>query len=167
MEKAPSGINQTFDGKPSCLEATHHCKRVDCESRCPRNTAKSKWQRSVFWNHDTDDVLQRYLTERVNAGPDTCWVIPGQVSGRHMTGRNIERIVKAAVDQAGLKSRITPHSFRHAFIHRMSALGTPDAIIMQLVGHKTPQAVAHYTILSRPEGEWYARRQFASPALAA
>jgi site-specific recombinase XerD len=43
----------------------------DMEEDCSAviRTEKTVRERRVFWNHDTDEVLQRYIIERVNEGP--------------------------------------------------------------------------------------------------
>lgn len=142
-------------------------EQIEPDKSAVINTAKTLHKRRVFWNESTDDVLQRYLAERVNSGPDSDWLFPGDKPGCHLTTRSIERIVDDAWRAAKIERRLTPHSFRHGFIHRLAALGVPDAVIAQLVGHSTPHTIAHYTKLSRPEAEGFARKQFSELALAA
>ncbi len=131
------------------------------------HTEKTIHRRRVFWNQDTDQVLHNHIIERSNNGPDTPWLFAGRSGcAGHLTVRSIERIVDEACAQAGIERRLTPHSFRHSYIHRLAALGVPDAIIAQLVGHRTPHTISHYTKLSRPEAEGFARRQFIEHDLA-
>jgi integrase/recombinase XerD len=116
----------------------------------------------VFWNADTEHILQRYLVERVNRGPaeeDALFVSWKRKMVKAITGRTVERMFKRVLKEAGISKRLTPHSFRHAFIHRLAKLGVPDAIIAQLVGHGSPNAIANYTKLSRPEFKEYAHKQ--------
>ena len=125
-------------------------------------TEKTVRDRRVFWNADTDDVLQRYLVERVNRGPvEECALFVSRNSrhARAITGRTIQRMFKRVLKAANVPKKLSPHSFRHAFIHRLAKLGVPDAIIAQLVGHGSPNAIAHYTKLSRPEYKEYAHKQ--------
>ncbi len=140
-------------------------EQIEEDASAVIETEKTVQRRRVFWNQDTDEVLHRYLVERINDGPDTDWLFAGRCgSEMHLTSRSIERIVEEVCAEAGMERRLTPHSFRHAFIHRMAMLGTPDAIIAQLVGHATPHTISHYTKLSRPEAEGFARRQFKEEA---
>lgn len=126
-------------------------------------TEKTTRSRRVFWNPATDQVLQQYLVKRINMsaalGP-TELLFPAQNgSGKSLASRTIQRMFKCALKRANIARKLCLHSFRHAFIHRLAKLGVPDAIIAQLVGHSTPETIAHYTKLSRPELRDYAERQ--------
>ena len=125
-------------------------------------TEKTMRSRRVFWNTGTDDVLQQYLVDRVNNGPvdiDALFITKCLRTSKPIGNRTVERSFKVAFQRAGLIRKLCPHSFRHAFIHRLAKLGVPDAIIAQLVGHSTPTTIAHYTKLSRPELKDYAQKQ--------
>jgi integrase/recombinase XerD len=139
----------------------------DLEADCSAviRTEKTVRERRIFWNPDTDGVLQQYVVERVNHGPsdsDALFVTDCNGTSGPTSRRSVERIVKSAAEKAGITRRLCPHSFRHAFIHRLAKLSVPDAIIAQLVGHSTPGTIAHYTKLSRPEFHEYALRQLES-----
>jgi integrase/recombinase XerD len=125
-------------------------------------TEKTVRRRRVFWNADTDLVLQQYLVERVNHGPselDALFVVNSPRTKKALSARTVERIVTEGMARIGVRRGLCPHSFRHAFIHRLAKLGVPDAIIAQLVGHGTPHSISHYTALSRPEFKDYAQKQ--------
>lgn len=126
-------------------------------------TEKTVQRRKIFWNADTDEVLQRYLVQRINGKAKSDWLFVrhnGQPE-RPLTTRSVQRIVELTCKVAGIERHLSPHSFRHSFIHRLAALGVPDAILAQLVGHGTPHTISHYTKLSRLEFEQFARKQFA------
>ena len=138
----------------------------DIEENCSAviHTEKTVRERRVFWNPATDDILQRFLVERVNHGPTDTEALFASIrsrTGRAYTRRNAERMFARALKVAGITRRLSPHSFRHSFIHRLARLSVPDAIIAQLVGHSTPTTIATYTVLSRPEFEHYAQKQLA------
>ena len=132
-------------------------------------TEKTVQRRRVFWNPETDDVLHRWIVERVNSGASSDWlfVYEGAEAEQRMTTRCVQRMVKRVAKEAEIARRISPHSFRHALIHRLAKLGVPDALIAQIVGHGSPHSISHYTKLSRPEFEEIARKQFREMALAA
>jgi integrase/recombinase XerD len=101
--------------------------------------------------------------ERVNYGPaddtDALFISEASKNGQPLTRRSIARILKITLGKAGIERKLSPHSFRHSFIHRLAKLSVPDAIIAQLVGHSTPATIAHYTKLSRPELRDFAHKQ--------
>lgn len=116
-------------------------------------TEKTIHNRRVFWNRDTDDVLHAYIVERINNGPkDSELLFP-------ICQRSIGRRFRQVLKMVGITRKLVPHSFRHAFIHRLARLGVVDAMIAQLVGHVSPHSISHYTKLSRPEFKEYALRQ--------
>lgn len=130
-------------------------------------TRKTVRTRRVFWNADTDHILQRYLVERINQTSvseenDALFTFGGAKGGKPLTCRTIQRVMREVLARVGISRKLSPHSFRHAFIHRLARLGVPDAIIAQLVGHSSPSSIAHYTKLSRPEFQHYAHLQMQS-----
>ena len=144
-------------------------EQVEEDASATIRTEKTVQRRQVFWNMDTDEVLHRLIVQRINSRAPTDWLFVGKsgTGEKPLTTRAVQRIIQNACKLAGIKGHLSPHSFRHGFIHRLAFLGTPDAIIAQLVGHSTPFTIAHYTKLSRPEFSDYARRQFQAQALVA
>lgn len=125
-------------------------------------TEKTVARRRIFWNWDTNEVLRQYLVRRITRDHPSDWLFirHDEPTDKPLTTRSVQRIVAEVCKEAGIVRKLSPHSFRHAFIHRLAALGVPDAILAQLVGHSSPESIAHYTKLSRPEAEDFARRQF-------
>lgn len=144
-------------------------EQIEADMSATIRTEKTVQRRQVFWNRDTDDVLHRLIVERVNARTPADWLfVRNHETGKKpLTTRSVQRLVAQACHRAGITRHLSPHSFRHAYIHRLAKLAVPDAIIANLVGHSTPHTIAHYTKLSRPEFEGFARRQFRELALAA
>lgn len=140
-------------------------EQIEEDASATIRTEKTAQRRRVFWNRDTDEVLHELTVQRINSGAQSDWLFVAKRGGGEtaLTTRMMQRIIHRACELAGIERCLSPHSFRHAFIHRQAKLGTPDAIIAQLVGHSTPFTIAHYTKLSRPEFSDYARRQFARP----
>ncbi len=128
-------------------------------------TEKNVTNRRVFWNQDTHAVLERYIVQRINGKDASDWLFSGSHGSgngsKPLTTRSVERMIKTACKRAGIGRKLSPHSFRHAWVHRLAALGLTDSTIAGLLGHSTPTTVAGYTKLSRPEAENLARRQFA------
>jgi integrase/recombinase XerD len=122
-------------------------------------TEKTVRRRRVFWNPETDEAVQRLIVERVNSGAKADWLFVGQGRGGEtpLSSKSVQRMMRSVLKAVGIGRRLSPHSFRHAYIHRLARRGVPDAVIAQLVGHTTPHTVAHYTKLSRREFEEAAR----------
>lgn len=138
-------------------------EQIEEDASAKIRSEKTVERRRVFWNRDTDEILHRHLVERINRGAETDWLFASKnKSGeeRSLTTRSVQRIVSETAKAAGIERKISPHSFRHGYIHRLAAMSVPDAIIAQLVGHTTPHTIAHYTKLSRPEFKDFASRQF-------
>lgn len=145
-------------------------EQIDEDCSATIHTEKTVRRRQVFWNQATDDVLQQLIVARVNQHATSDYLFARREASERekpLTTRAVHYIVREACKAAGITKRLSPHSFRHAYIHRLARLSVPDAIIAQLVGHSTPYTISHYTKLSRPEAEEFARRQFAGLALAA
>ena len=55
-----------------------------------------------------------------------------------LTTRTVQRVIKLSVQKAGLKERITPHSFRHGWAHKRRDQNAPLAFIQKGLGHISP-----------------------------
>jgi integrase/recombinase XerD len=127
-------------------------------------TEKTTKNRRVFWGKDTDALLKLFLSLRseLELRHDTKALFlgsRGNCMGR-LTARSIQRMVKSITQRAGIEEKISPHSFRHGFIHRLAKKGVPDAVIALMVGHTTTHTISDYTKLSRTEMEETYRQVF-------
>lgn len=146
-------------------------EQIEEDASAAIRSEKTVERRRVFWNRDTDEILHQLIVERTNSGKGSDWLFVPNVKGveeKALSTRSVQRMIAKTVDAAGITRKLSPHSFRHGYIHRMAALSVPDAIIAQLVGHTTPHTISHYTKLSRPEYKEFAQKLFRQiPALAA
>jgi integrase/recombinase XerD len=55
-----------------------------------------------------------------------------------LTTRTVQRQVRQYVNQAGIKEKITPHSFRHGWAHKRRDNNAPLAFIQKGLGHVNP-----------------------------
>ncbi|MBI3760422.1 MAG: integron integrase [Chloroflexi bacterium] len=62
----------------------------------------------------------------------------------HMDESSFQRAVAAAVKRAAIRKRVTAHSLRAAFAHRMAESGASTTDIQFLMGHADPKTTAHY-----------------------
>lgn len=74
-----------------------------------------------------------------NSGP--IFLIRG---GERMDRRGADRVVKRLCKEAGIKKRITPHSFRHSFVTLSLDAGVSVRDVQNSVGHTDPRMVAYY-----------------------
>jgi len=61
-----------------------------------------------------------------------------------MTANDVGRMVKRRMRDAGLPSRLSPHSFRVTTITDLLAQGIPLEDVQQLAGHSDPRTTRLY-----------------------
>ena len=85
--------------------------------------------------------LDKYLRKRKIV---TEYVFPGS-KGMQMSTRNVQKIIKNAVEKAALKTKLTPHKLRHSFATHLLEAGNDVRIIQELLGHANLQTTQIYT----------------------
>ncbi len=111
---------------------------------------KSYIYRVIVWSKETHELLLKYLTFRLELknhnNADSLFI--GFQKGRgwslRLTKRSVERITKKYVTQAGIKERISPHSFRHGWAHKRRDRNAPLAFIQKGLGHTSPVSTFIY-----------------------
>jgi integrase/recombinase XerD len=102
-------------------------------------TLKAFRPRFIFWPAETNVLIKLVIGERTNGALFTSG------RGTRLIKRNVERWVKAMVDEAGIDKDIVPHSFRHGFVHENLNIGTDLPAIQAMVGHRNPESIFKYT----------------------
>ena len=71
-----------------------------------------------------------------------------QRAERPMDRGGVQSAMRAAVNDAGITLRITPHSMRHCFSTHMLELGVDLRELQVILGHTRPETTARYTHLT-------------------
>jgi integrase/recombinase XerD len=72
------------------------------------------------------------------------WLFEGQFGGPY-SATSIHNILKAAVDKAGIKKRVTVHTLRHSFATHLLEHGVDIRYIQTLLGHQSSRTTEIYT----------------------
>ncbi len=107
-------------------------------------TKKTGKKRIIVWSEETHKLLMKYVPmrlelhkfNRANA------LFIGWRKGRgwslRLTTKSVQRTIRYFVDRAGIKEKITPHSFRHGWAHKRRDQNAPLAFIQRGLGHINP-----------------------------
>lgn len=85
-------------------------------------------------------ILRQYFKEY----KPTEWLFEGEGGGQY-ADRSIQNILRAAVQKAGIKKRITVHTLRHSFATHLLENGTDLRYIQSLLGHSNSKTTEIYT----------------------
>ena len=107
-------------------------------------TKKTGKPRMVVWSNDTHYCIKKYMLIRLELhnhnNANALFVGWNNNNGWSMrlTPRTVERRVKEYTNRAGIKEKITPHSFRHGWAHKRRDQNAPLAFIQRGLGHLNP-----------------------------
>jgi len=65
--------------------------------------------------------------------------------GGRLTERGIEWLIEGYAERAGLRARVTPHSFRHSFATHLVGRGADIRVVQELLGHSSVSTTQIYT----------------------
>lgn len=97
-------------------------------------------------------LLQDYIhTERSHISPQ-----PGEekyiflnLRGHHLTRVAVFQFIKEAVEKAGLRKNVSPHSLRHSFATELVQNGADIRAVQEMLGHARISTTEIYTHLTR------------------
>jgi integrase/recombinase XerD len=70
-------------------------------------------------------------------------------NGTHLTRQWVFLIVKTLVEKAGIKKKISPHTFRHSFATHLIERGADLRAVQEMLGHESITTTEVYTHLDR------------------
>lgn len=101
-------------------------------------------ERLVPFNRHAADAIALYLAARPSVNPSTDYLIVS-VRGRHMTNRDLRRIVKKHLKRFAVVRKMSPHTMRHTFATHMLDRGADIRAVQELLGHSSIASTQIYT----------------------
>ena len=74
----------------------------------------------------------------------TDWLFPGQVAMQPIHGRSVQKILKHALEKAGVTKAATVHTLRHCFATHLLEGGVDVYYIQKLMGHTSVNTTSMY-----------------------
>jgi site-specific recombinase XerD len=108
---------------------------------------KGEKVRVVFLSPPAKEAIRAYLKARKDM--EEALFIDGRPNAPHrITPRDIQRHLKKYAAQAGITTKITPHTLRHAFATDLLSNGADLRSVQQLLGHASINTTQIYTHLT-------------------
>lgn len=115
------------------------------------NCTDTHKERAIPFGKVAKDALKRYLEEgRVKLVEDeaTEWLFTN-CSGQQMSRQGFWKLIKHYGNKAGIKSEITPHTFRHSFAAHLVGNGADLKSVQEMLGHSDISTTQVYTQMSQ------------------
>jgi integrase/recombinase XerD len=102
-------------------------------------------ERFIFWSHDTNLLLLKYLEVRmyISKSPYLFLAREKGERGEHINRRTLERWLATIGRELGI--RLHPHRFRHGFAVERRKKRASLAFIQEALGHTNPVSTFRYT----------------------
>ena len=126
---------------------------IDISKKEIRIIGKGKKERIVFFNDETSKALNNYLSESRD------YLLNGKTNeylflnklGDKLTDRGIRLIINNIVEKSCIKSKVSPHTFRHTFATMLLNEGCNIKSVQELLGHSSLGTTGIYTHLTSDE----------------
>jgi integrase/recombinase XerD len=124
--------------------------RVDLAAQQVRVIGKGNKERRVPMGDEARERLHRY-----RSGPRSDWTAAKPTPavfvsqrGARLTREAVWRLVKRWSTAAGIRERVTPHTFRHSFATHLLEGGADLRVVQALLGHASISTTQLYTHLT-------------------
>ena len=128
-------------------------KDIDFSEREIKIMGKGCKDRFVFYNKECAKVLDSYLMEcrsKLLNGKDSEYLFINHL-GDKLTDRGIRLIIDKIVKKSCIKSKVSPHTFRHTFATMLLNEGCNIKSVQELLGHSSLGTTGIYTHLTNDE----------------
>ena len=128
-------------------------KDIDFSEREIKIMGKGSKERFVFYNKECAIVLDSYLNEcrsKLLNSKDSEYLFINHL-GDKLTDRGIRLIIDKIVKKSCIKSKVSPHTFRHTFATMLLNEGCNIKSVQELLGHSSLGTTGIYTHLTNDE----------------
>ena len=128
-------------------------KDIDFSEREIKIMGKGSKERFVFYNKECAIVLDSYLKEcrsKLLNGKDSEYLFINHL-GDKLTDIGIRLIIDKIVKKSCIKSKVSPHTFRHTFATMLLNEGCNIKSVQELLGHSSLGTTGIYTHLTNDE----------------
>ncbi len=126
---------------------------IDMSNKEIKVFGKGSKERVVYYGSYCEDSLNNYLTNSRNIllnGKSSEYLLINNNGGK-LTDRGIRLIIDNIVKKSCIKSKVSPHTFRHTFASMMLNEGCNIKSVQELLGHASLSTTGIYTHLTNEE----------------
>lgn len=126
---------------------------IDFNNNEIRVYGKGSKERIVFYGSYCSESLNKYLSiSRVNLlnNKESEYLLINNKGGK-LTDRGVRFILEQIVSKASIKSKVSPHTFRHTFATIMLNEGCNIKSVQEILGHASLSTTSIYTHLTNEE----------------